>query len=131
MAGAAVVPRNILYFEVLMYLSLMVDALSMLVRDDTFSDPDITVPMAKLMTAVLILLFVYMIWLAARMRKNWARMVLLASLLLSIVSIASSVSDSGVQFETLIDVVSSLLTAAGLYLSFTGDAVGWFESSHA
>jgi divalent metal cation (Fe/Co/Zn/Cd) transporter len=126
MAGAVTVPRNILYFEVLLYLSLIIDTLSMLVRDDTFSDPDISVPVAKLMTAVLILVFVYMVWLAARMHKNWARMVLVASLALSIVSMSSAVNEGGFQFETLFDVVSSILTALGLYLSFTGDAIGWF-----
>ena len=131
MAGAVTVPRNILYFEVLLYLSLIIDTLSMLVRDDTFSDPDISVPVAKLMTAVLILVFVYMVWLAARMHKNWARMVLVASLALSIVSMGSAVNESGFQFETLFDVVSSILTALGLYFSFTGDAVGWFASDKA
>lgn len=125
MTGAATVPRNILYFEALMYLSLLIDALSMLARD-TPSDPDLSASTIKLITAGLILLFVYMVWLAARMRKNWARVVLAVSLALSVVSIAANMSESGVQVETLLDIVSSLLTAMGLYYSFTGDAVGWF-----
>jgi hypothetical protein len=81
---------------------------------------------AKLITAALILLCVYLVWLAARRRKNWARMILLASLFMSIISIVGTYNDTGLQFETLVDVLSSILTALGLYLSFTGDAVGWF-----
>jgi hypothetical protein len=38
------------------------------------------------------------------------------------------ISATGVQVDTAIEVVSSALTAAGLYFSFTGDAVGWFNA---
>jgi hypothetical protein len=33
-----------------------------------------------------------------------------------------------VQLDSGIEIVSCLLTAAGLYFSFTGDAVGWFDA---
>lgn len=126
-AAPAKIPQNIFYFEILLYLSLALDALSMPFRDDSFENlPDMSASTAKLITAALILLFVYLVWLAARRRKNWARMILLASLGMSIISIGGTYNESGLQFETLIDVVSSILTASGLYLSFTGDAVGWF-----
>jgi hypothetical protein len=117
-------PTNIFYFEVLLYLSLLLDALSMPFRDDAAG---MTPPAAKLITAALILLFVELVWLAARRRKNWARMVLLAALALSVLSIVEVLRIDGWQFTTVVDVVSALLTALGLYFSFTGDARGWFR----
>lgn len=121
-------PKNIIYFEVLLYLSLALDALSMPFRDDSFENlPDMSAPVAKLITAALILLFVYLVWLAAHRRKNWARMILLASLVMSLLSTLAAIGQTGLQIDTLIDAVSALLTAFGLYLSFTGDAVGWFR----
>ena len=121
-------PKNIIYFEVLLYLSLALDALSMPFRDDSFENlPDMSAPAAKLITAALILLFVYLVWLAAHRRKNWARMILLASLVMSLLSTMAAIGQTGLQIDTLVDVVSALLTAFGLYLSFTGDAVGWFR----
>ena len=117
-------PTNIFYFEVLLYLSLLLDALSMPFRDDPAAT---TLPAAKLVTAALILLFVELVWLAARRRKNWARMVLLAALALSVLSIAEVLRIDGWQFTTVVDVVSALLTALGLYFSFTGDARDWFR----
>ena len=127
-SAPATIPKNIFYFEVLLYLSLALDALSMPFRDDSFDNlPDMSAPVAKLITAGLILLFVYLVWLAAHRRKNWARMILLASLVMSALSILTSIGQTGLQIETLVDIVSALLTAFGLYLSFNGDAVGWFR----
>jgi len=126
---SARLPTNVFYFEVLLYLSLLLDALSMPFRDDALDDAaGMSPPAAKLITAALILAFVGLVWLAARRRKNWARMVLLAALALSVLSIAEVLRVVGWQFTTVLDVVSALLTALGLYLSFTGDARGWFRS---
>ncbi len=129
-ASTPAIPRNIFYFEVLQYLTLALDALSMPFRSDSFENlPDMSAPVAKLMTAGLILLFVYLVWLAAHRRKNWARMILLASLVLSALSILMSVGQTGLQIETSVDIVSAMLTALGLFLSFSGDAAGWFRHS--
>jgi hypothetical protein len=38
-------------------------------------------------------------------------------------------SFSGLQFETLLELISTGMTAAGWYYSFTGDARGWFDRS--
>jgi hypothetical protein len=46
---------------------------------------------------------------------------------LSVISLVQIVGESGVQLDSGIEVVSCALTAAGLYFSFTGDAVGWFN----
>jgi hypothetical protein len=123
------IPKNIFYFEALLYLSLALDALSMPFRDESFDNlPDMSAQVGKLITAALILLFVYLVWLAAHRRKNWARMILLASLVMSSLSVVTAIGQTGLQIDTVVDIVSALLTALGLYLSFTGDAVGWFKS---
>jgi branched-subunit amino acid permease len=124
------VPRNVVWFQVLLYLSLTLDALSVAFADRTPS-VDVTesmIDVATLMDAVLILLLVFLVWLAAQKRKSWPRFALGAMLVLAVISVVQVIGDSGVQLDSGIETVSCLLTAAGLYLSFTGDAVGWFNA---
>jgi hypothetical protein len=124
------VPKNVLWFEVLLYLSLALDALSVAFQDRTPS-AEMTgsmITVATVMAACLILLLVYFVWLAAQRRKNWPRWALVASLALSIISLVQVVGESGVQLDSGIEIVSCVLTAAGLYFSFTGDAQGWFNA---
>ena len=123
-------PRNVWWFEVLLYLSLTLDAVSVAFQDRTpnaeMTEHMITV--ATVMAAGLILLLVYFVRLAAQGRKNWPRWVLAAALVLSMISLVQAISANGVQLDSAIEVVSCALTAAGLYFSFTGDAVGWFNA---
>ena len=123
------VPRNVLWFEVLLYLSLTLDALSVAFQDRTPSAEmtDQMINVATVMAACLILLLVYFVWLAAQRRKNWPRWALVASLVLSAISLVQIIGESGVQLDSGIEIVSCGLTAAGLYFSFTGDAKGWFS----
>jgi branched-subunit amino acid permease len=123
------VPKNVLWFEVLLYLSLTLDALSVAFQDRTPS-ADMTeqmITVATVMAACLILLLVYFVWLAAQRRKNWPRWALAAALLLSVISLVQIIGDNGVALDSGIEIVSCILTAAGLYFSFTGDAQGWFN----
>ena len=123
-------PRNVLWFEVLMYLSLALDALSVAFQDRT-PNAEMTermISVSTLMAACLILLLVYFVRLAAQGRKNWPRWVLAAALVLSVISLMQAIAATGVQVDSAIEVVSCALTAAGLYFSFTGDAVGWFNA---
>jgi hypothetical protein len=34
----------------------------------------------------------------------------------------------GLSLDSIVEIVSCALTAAGLYFSYTGDAKGWFNS---
>ena len=44
------------------------------------------------------------------------------------VSLVQVIGETGLEFESGIEIVSCALTAAGLYFSFTGDAKGWFNA---
>jgi peptidoglycan/LPS O-acetylase OafA/YrhL len=123
-------PRNVLLFEILLYLSLMLDALSVAFQDRT-PGADMTSSMIAVATALagcLILLLLYFVWLAARRRKNWPRWVLAAALLFSIASLWQVIGENGLELDSGIEIVSCMLTAAGLYFSFSGDAQGWFDA---
>ena len=124
------VPKNVLWFEVLLYLSLTLDALSAAFRDRTPSDElsSSTIAVATVTAMLLILLLVYFVWLAAQRRKNWPRWALVVSLVLSVISLVQIIGEGGLQLDSAIEIVSCLLTAAGLYYSFTGDAKGWFNA---
>ncbi len=124
------VPRNVWWFEVLLYLSLTLEAQSIAFADRTPSR-DMTeqmITVTTLMAAGVILLFVLFVWLAARRRKNWPRWVLAAVLVLQAISLVQAVSEKGVEFDSVIAMVSCALMATGLYFSFTGDAQGWFNA---
>jgi hypothetical protein len=124
------VPKNVLWFEVLLYMSLTLDALSVAFRDrtPTAGMTERMISVATVMAGVMILLLVFFVWLAAQRRKNWPRWVLGAALVLSMISLVQAIGDNGVQIDSGIEVVSCALTAMGLYYSFTGDAVGWFNA---
>jgi hypothetical protein len=124
------IPRNVLWFEVLLYASLVLDSISVAFQDRTPTTDmtESTIMVATLLAACLILLLFYFVWLAARRRKSWPRWVLFASLVLSVISLFQIVGEGGLQFDSAIEVVSCALTAAGLYFSSTGDAKGWFNA---
>jgi len=124
------VPRNVLWFEVLLYMSLTLDSVSAAFRDRTpkAGTTAQVIDMDTVIAAGLILLLVYFVRLAAERRKNWPRWVLTGALVLSVISLALVIGQNGLQFESGIEVVSCTLAAIGLYFSFTGDAVGWFDA---
>jgi peptidoglycan/LPS O-acetylase OafA/YrhL len=124
------VPKNVLWFEVLLYLSLTLDALSVAFQDRTPNAEvgEQTIMVATLTAGGLILLLVYFVRLAARRRKNWPRWVLAAALLLSVISLFQVIGANGVELDSGIEIVSCVFTAAGLYFSYTGDAQGWFNA---
>ena len=110
------VPKNIFYFEVLLYLSLLIDVLSAAFLDRMPDDvTDSTKLVVNVMAVGMTLVFMHLVWLTAHRRKNWARMILMAALMLSVVSLVTTVGETGLQFSTFVDVISTVLTAFGLY----------------
>ena len=131
MTGIAMnLPKNVVGFEVLLYLSLTLDALSVAFQDRTPSAQmtGSTIMVASLMAACLILLLVYFVWLAARRRKNWPRWALSAALVLSTITLVQITGERGLEFDSAVEAISCALTVAGLFFSFTGDARGWFNA---
>jgi branched-subunit amino acid permease len=125
-----IVPRNVLRFEVLMYISLMLDAISVAVQDRT---PTSEVTDGMIMTqaifnAGLIVVVAYFVYLAARHRRNWPRWVMLAALVLSGMSLLLFLGDKGLTLDAGIEIISCVLTSLGLYYSVSGDARGWFNA---
>ena len=127
LAIATKVPINVLRFEALLYVSLMLDALSVTFQDRT-QTAELIQQIILMVAAAIILLQVYFMWLAARHRKNWPRWVLAAALLLSVITAFQVIGENGLELYSSIGIVSCALTAAGLYFSFTGDARGWFNA---
>jgi hypothetical protein len=125
-----VVPRNVLWFEVLLYISLMLDAVSVAFQDRTPSVgvTEQMIDIGTLMSGGLILLLIYLVRLAVERRKNWPRWVLTTLLALSVLSLMQIIGVKGIEFASGIEMISCALTAMGLYYSWTGDAVGWFNA---
>lgn len=122
------VPTNIFYFQVLLYLSLLIDVLSAAFLDRMPDDVTESTKLAVNFIAVMMTLgFVQLVWLTAHRRKSWARMILVVALMLSVASIVTTMGETGLQFSTFVDIVSTALTALGLSFSFTGDAKDWFR----
>jgi hypothetical protein len=125
-----IVPRHVWWFQVLLYLSLVLDALSVAFQDrtPTATITETTILAANVIAACMILLFAYLVRLAAQQRKNWPRWVLTAALTFSVLSLSQVIGEAGLQLDSAIEAVSCALTAAGLAFSFTGDAKGWFNA---
>lgn len=123
-------PKHVMWFQILLYLSLTLDAVSVAFQDrtPTAAITETTILAANVIAACMILLFMYLVWLAAYQRKNWPRWVLIAALVFSVLSLLQVIGDGGLQLDSAIEVVSCALTAGGLYASFTGDAKGWFNA---
>src|ERR1700685_728433 len=100
------VPKNVLWLEVLLYLSLTLDALSAAFQDRTPNEEttESMIAAGNVIAVGLILLLVYFVWLAAQKRKNWPRWALLASLVLSLISLVQTVGESGMQIDSAIEV---------------------------
>jgi protein-S-isoprenylcysteine O-methyltransferase Ste14 len=124
------VPRNVLRFEVLLYASLMLDAISAAFADrmPTREKTEQMIMTEALFGAVMLVLFVYLVWLAAQKRKSWPRWVLLTAFVLSVISLVRGIGEQGIALESGIEMVSCVLTGIGFYFSFTGDAQGWFNA---
>jgi hypothetical protein len=123
-------PKNVFRFEILLYASLILDALSVAFEDRsvTATNSEQAIMAQSVISACLIVLMLYLVYHAARHRKNWPRWVLIAALMLSVISLIGIIGESGLALDSGIEIVSCVLTVAGLYFSFTGDAQGWFDA---
>jgi hypothetical protein len=100
-------PKNVFYFEVLLYASLTLDALSIAFQDRTATDgmSESTIAAANIVAACMLLLFVFLVNFAARGRKSWPRWLLTASLTFSVLSLLQILGVYGLQFDSAIEFV--------------------------
>jgi hypothetical protein len=123
------IPRNVLRFEAFLYSSLLIDALSAgflsAIPDDATDDMRMFV---NLLSALVIAALVWLVWLAAQHRKNWARWTLAGLFALTAILFAGTIGDMELTIRSIADVISLGLTAAGLYFGFTAEAGPWFEA---
>src|ERR1700749_1225863 len=107
------IPRNVVWFEALLYMSLTLDALSAAFQDRTptaqITEDIITAN--TVIAAIMILLLVFLVWLAAQRRKNWPRWVLWGALALSIYSLIEMIGLFGLQLDSAIEIFSCALAA--------------------
>jgi hypothetical protein len=124
------VPKNVWSFEILLYTSLLLDVLSV-AFEDRMPGPGVSeqMIMARALYAMAMLALVFfLIWFAANRRKGWPRWVLSALFALSLPSLAQAIAVRGLGLSVIVDILSGVLTAWGLYLAFTGDAKDWFDA---
>jgi hypothetical protein len=121
------IPKNVRWFEALLYVALSLDAVSVVFQDRAAGLTQQTIMISTISAACLILLQFYFVWLAAQRRKSWPRWALAVALVLAVISLAEVIGGEGVLLSSAIEMMSCALTGAGLYLSFTGDAQGWFN----
>jgi protein-S-isoprenylcysteine O-methyltransferase Ste14 len=123
-------PKNVLRFEVLLYASLMLDAVSVAVHDRTpRGEATEAVPIADaIINGLIILGMLYLVRLAAERRKNWPRWVFTAALVYTVLALLSIIGEGRMALDDFIEIVSCGLTGMGLYYSYTGDARGWFNA---
>jgi hypothetical protein len=120
------VPRDVLRFEVLLYLSLLLDALSAALFGVTADGSD--KPFVSFFSALIIAGLVFLVWLAARRQKNWARWTVFGFFVLTLILYISALNDMTFGFKEFVDVISVGLSAFGFYFSFTAEARRWFTS---
>jgi hypothetical protein len=130
MIGAAMtVPRDVLRFEILLYLSLLLDTLSAAffgLAPDRVSLAEH--PSASLFTAFFTGALVLLVWLAVRRQKNWARWTLFGLFVLSVVLYIGAFGEMTFSLGSVFDLVSFVLSALGFYFGFTAEARNWFKS---
>lgn len=121
------IPKSVLRFEVLLYLSLLIDTLSaaFIARSPAGIDRSAAVN-ADMFVVIVFVFFLLLVWFAARQRKNWARWALVVALALSVLSLLGSLS-GGLTLALVVDLFSTGLAGAGLYFSFSDDAEDWFK----
>ena len=118
-------PKNVLRFEALLYLSILLDILTsaFLSRDHLQSLSSVDTNAVNIILIIVFVALIGLVILAARRRKNWARWVLVVWQVLSVLATLRY----DMTLEVLVSLTSSALALAGLYFSFTGDARNWFD----
>jgi hypothetical protein len=96
------VPKNVFWFEILLYAALTLDALSVALQGRGGAlNVDIVTTAIFLEGAVILLQF-YFVWLAAQRRVGWPRWALAVMLLLSVISLLQTIGVEGMHLLSAI-----------------------------
>lgn len=120
-------PRNVVWFERLMYLAVGIDVLSTMLQWDQFVAQIPAYPEAVALGAILAFATdVWLIWLVARRHKNWARWLMLFDFALGIPFTLPWLTSLSV--NTVLVCVEWMAQIVAFLLIFTGDAREWFAN---
>jgi hypothetical protein len=119
------IPNDVVRFEILLYASLILDALNAAIFG-VFPDDPPAPPRVNLLAAFFIGGLAFLVWFAARRQKNWARWTVLGFFVFSVVSYIASFGEIPFGMRVVVDLLSMALSAAGFYYSFTPPARRWF-----
>jgi hypothetical protein len=126
-------PSNVAWFEKLMYGSLVLPIVWAILRwqelRPLFMMVDVTLAIAVI--GISILVFVLLIWLAARRRKGWVRHVLAVLLAVDLLLTLSGVylNSPYNPLDLMLEILADVMQLVALVLIFTGNARGWFIAS--
>jgi hypothetical protein len=95
-------PKNVRWFEALLYVALALDAVSVAFQDRAAAVAQQTIMISTVAAACLILIQFYFVWLAAQHRKSWPRWALAAALVLAMISLTEVIGGEGVQLSSAI-----------------------------
>jgi hypothetical protein len=123
-------PSNVVRFEKLMYIVAALEYLVAALNSERAFDERGVVATIAVQIAFLVI-FLLLVWLAARRRQNWARWVLLVLALIALPYFLPTLIDF-FRVSALIGLLTAaqwILLAAALYLIFTGNARAWFQGA--
>jgi hypothetical protein len=122
------IPKNVLWFEILSYLSVAGGLAGAALADSgPLSHLNIFVfVFAIQLVGGVAVAVCWMIYLAARKGKGWARWVVAAWQALNVLSIFTQNESSPL---LALDVISAALGVLGLYFACSGDAKVWFKQT--
>lgn len=125
-------PSRVVRFEQLMYASLGIGVvIAVLEANRLAAMAGVGVGFLLVMQLLLIALFVLLIWLIARRRKNWARWVILIFFLLGLPMLVPDFLEmlDANPIVGLLSAIQVILQIAALCFLFTGNSRVWFKPS--
>ena len=130
MIGVTVsVPKDVLRFEALLYLSLILDCLTVAFLGASGETAETRASLSTV-NAFLIMGFFTLVWLASQRRKNWARWTLFGFFVFTAILYIGTIGERPFGISTIVDWISLALSALGYYYAFTAEAQQWFKPQH-
>jgi hypothetical protein len=126
---AVTVPKDVLRFEALLYLSLILDCLTVAFLGASGETAETRASLSTV-NAFLIMGFFTLVWLAAQRRKNWARWALFGFFVFTAILYIGTIGERPFGISTIVDWLSLALSALGFYYAFTAEAQQWFKPQH-